>query len=168
MHRLYKFDFQYKPNPIEKDSYFIPSGYDSAATIKNFDTQGHLTMLYEDKVPYVKPKNIIKEDEVGCEDLNSFLGKIRLAPSRVRAAEHSSITDNDVKTRLNAGESPSVDNYATNVSEQSSSKNLFQRFKNYNSGTKTSSIDISNVKADKELLSNNTSSAIARSVKKLF
>jgi hypothetical protein len=58
---------------MDKDSYFIPTGYDSASVLKNFDIQNDLLLLYEERVPYVKPKNVIKEEEVVCEEVNAFL-----------------------------------------------------------------------------------------------
>lgn len=58
---------------MDKDSYFIPVGYDSLSLLRNFDMNNQLAMLYEDKVAYVKAKNVIKEEEVVCEDINVFL-----------------------------------------------------------------------------------------------
>jgi hypothetical protein len=58
---------------MDRDSYFVPAGYDSISILKSFDIQNELQYLYEDRVPYTKPKNVIKEEEVLCEDLNLFL-----------------------------------------------------------------------------------------------
>jgi hypothetical protein len=58
---------------MDRDSYFVPAGYDWISILKNFDIQNELQLLYEERVPYVKPKNVIKEEEVVCEDVNLFL-----------------------------------------------------------------------------------------------
>ena len=73
LHRIYKFDLRHRPNIMDRDSYFIPGGYDSLAVLKNFDMQNELSMLYEERVPPVKVKNLLKEDEIVCEDVNVFL-----------------------------------------------------------------------------------------------
>ena len=76
-HQLFHFDLTHKPNLIDKDAYFIPSGYDSLSALKNSDTQGFLEVLYDERIPPEKTKNVIKEEEIVCEDTNVFLGKLK-------------------------------------------------------------------------------------------
>jgi hypothetical protein len=61
---------------MDKDSYFIPAGYDSISLLKSTDVNQDLTIPFEERIPVIKPKNIIREEEVICEDINTFLGKI--------------------------------------------------------------------------------------------
>jgi hypothetical protein len=75
LHRLYKFDLPHRPNLMDKDAYFIPAGYDSLPLLRNNDVSNDLSKLYEERVPYVKPKNIVREEEIICEDLSTFLSK---------------------------------------------------------------------------------------------
>lgn len=65
----------------DKDSYFLPVGYDTLTILKGSDINGDLDKLYEERIPYVKPKNVMKEEEVVCQDISAFLSTIR--PSRV-------------------------------------------------------------------------------------
>ena len=36
-----------------------------------------LGKIYEDRIPVIKPKNIIKEQEVICEDITAYLNSVR-------------------------------------------------------------------------------------------
>ena len=49
-HRLFDFPLIKKPNLIEKDSYFIPAGFDSMGMLRDSDTQGDLKKTFEDEV----------------------------------------------------------------------------------------------------------------------
>lgn len=59
LHRIYNFDFLSKPNVIDKDCYFIPSGYDSSSVINGYDTIGDLEKLYEERIPKIKIKGAV-------------------------------------------------------------------------------------------------------------
>jgi len=108
LHRIYKFDLQHKPNIMDKDSYFIPSGYDSLSTLKSFDIQEHIQLLYDERVPFVKPKNVIKEEEVLCEDIVSFLNRIKdkgiKRPDRpiggITRENNQSMTEKEIRDNL--------------------------------------------------------------------
>ncbi len=67
----------HKPNTLDKDSYFIPGGYDSIGLLKGFDINNELSKIYEEKITTIKHKNIIKEQEIICEDLSIFLNAWR-------------------------------------------------------------------------------------------
>jgi hypothetical protein len=73
LHRIYKFEFRHKPNIMDKDAYFVPSGYDSLPVLKSFDIRNDLRTLYDERIYPVKQKSLLKEEEVTCEDLNLFL-----------------------------------------------------------------------------------------------
>ena len=89
LHRIYKFEFRHKANTMDKDSYFIPAGYDSTSVLKNFDIQNELGLLYEDRVPVVKPKNVINEEEITCEDVNVFLKRFVDKGQKIQSANQS-------------------------------------------------------------------------------
>lgn len=90
VHRLFGFDLTHRPNLSEKESYFIPAGYDSLSALKNSDTQNMLSILYDEKLPVVKPKTYVNEDEIVCEDTNVFLAKLKSErPSRGHIATGS-------------------------------------------------------------------------------
>ncbi len=73
LHRIYKFELRHKPNIMDKEAYFVPAGYDSLAVLKSFDIRNDLRTLYDERIYPVKQKNMLKEEEVVCEDLNLFL-----------------------------------------------------------------------------------------------
>ncbi len=56
LNRIYDFDFFYKPNLSDKDSYFVPSGYDSLPVLKGFDTNDDLSKDYDERIPPYKSK----------------------------------------------------------------------------------------------------------------
>ncbi len=64
------------PKP-EKDSFFIPAGYDSLTALKNSDTQNMLSVLYDERIAAPKEKGYINEEEIFCEETNTFLAKIK-------------------------------------------------------------------------------------------
>lgn len=45
--------------------------------LKGFDVNNDLAKIYEEKIPYIKPKNLVKEQEVICEDISVFLNQYR-------------------------------------------------------------------------------------------
>lgn len=73
LHRIYKFDFFSKINVIDKDSYFIPAGYDSSTVLASFDVIGDLGKLYSDRIAPVKSKSAYNEEEISCEETQIFL-----------------------------------------------------------------------------------------------
>lgn len=64
-------------NLTEKDSFFIPAGYDSLTALKNSDTQNMLSVLYDERIAAPKEKGYINEEEIFCEETNTFLAKIK-------------------------------------------------------------------------------------------
>lgn len=82
-------------------------------------------MLYEERVPVVKPKNVIKEEEVACEDTNAFFGKLKdkLKP---KAIDRSSVRMTDF-TETNGSTTTSGDGERSSLNTTDGSK------KDYNS-----------------------------------
>lgn len=142
LHRIYKFELRHKPNLFDKDSYFVPAGYDSAAMLKDFDMQEDLKLLYEERVPPVKPKNVYKEEEeVVCEDLNNFLGKFR--DKNRKQDRHisngygtNSMTETDLRTSLSDKKINREEYTSTSSAREKPSFDIF-----YGSN-KTSSVDV--------------------------
>ena len=90
VHRLFGFDLTHRPNLSEKESFFIPAGYDSLSALRNSDTQNMLNVLYDEKIPVVKPKTYVKEEEIVCEETNVFLARMKNErPSRGHIATAS-------------------------------------------------------------------------------
>jgi dynein light intermediate chain 1 len=56
LHRMYNFEFSHKPNIVDHDNYFIPSGYDSLSVLKGFDVTQDLEKLYDERIPKLKVK----------------------------------------------------------------------------------------------------------------
>ena len=75
-HTLFNFDLVHKSNMSDKNSYFIPSGYDRLSVLKSNDTQHDLDYEFTDKIKEEKEENII-EDEIKCENVSDFLKKVK-------------------------------------------------------------------------------------------
>lgn len=154
----------HKPNIMDKDSFFIPSGYDSLTTLKNFDINNHLAMLYEERVPYVKPKNVIKEEEIMCEDTQVFLGKYRTTKKTTafhaekshvqettteeRSSIQRGVTVNDVNTKEDLQK-----DYLSN-SNKANTKVDFGQFYGSNNTTKNPSLDLTSKPTTSTLTAN--------------
>ena len=61
---LFKFHLIHKPNLIDKDSFFIPSGYDSLDSLKLSDSLHYIDMLYEDRIQSEKDKSHSHRDNI--------------------------------------------------------------------------------------------------------
>lgn len=75
LHRIYKFEFTSKPNFVDKDLYFIPSGFDSDAILNSFDNNNELSKSYNERIVPSKSKQINNEEEIITEDTQQFLKK---------------------------------------------------------------------------------------------
>ena len=76
-HLLFNFDLMHKSNVIDRDSFFIPSGFDSLQTLKESDNNEYLKISYDEKIQKEAEKNIPIEAEIICEDTNAFLGNLK-------------------------------------------------------------------------------------------
>ena len=77
-HVLFNFELAHKPNFIEKEAYFIPSGYDDLKLLEsNPEIKKYLEESYETRIkPVTKEKQIVEED-IQCEDTNTFFESLR-------------------------------------------------------------------------------------------
>ena len=75
-HSLFNFDLVHKSNMIDKNSYFIPSGYDRLSVLKSNDAQHDLDYEYTDIIKEEKEEEKI-EDEFKCEKVSDFFQKVK-------------------------------------------------------------------------------------------
>ena len=73
---LYNCDLVHKANLIDKNSIFIPSGYDRLSVLKNNDTQKDLDYEFTDLIKEEKEEKKI-EDEITCEKMSDYLKKVK-------------------------------------------------------------------------------------------
>ena len=90
-HVLFNLDLVHKSNTTDKNSYFIPSGYDRLSVLKSNDTQNDLNHDYADQIKGEKEEDTKMEDEIKCEKLSDYLQKIK---SRAYKSRKSLIRDN--------------------------------------------------------------------------
>lgn len=76
-HTLFNFDLKHKPNLIDKEAYFVPSGYDNLTLLTSNDLQGCLDFIYKERIPPEKARTVLVEEEVICEDTYTFLAKLK-------------------------------------------------------------------------------------------
>ena len=76
LYSLFNYDLVHKPNMIDKNSFFIPSGYDRLSILKSNDTDHDLDYEFSDKIKEEK-EEIKIEDEVECEKSSDFLKKVK-------------------------------------------------------------------------------------------
>ena len=75
-HSLFNFDLVHKSNMIDKNSYFIPSGYDRLSVLKSNDSQHELDYEFTDIIKEEKEEEKI-EDEIKCEKVSDFFQKVK-------------------------------------------------------------------------------------------
>lgn len=102
---MFGFEFKHKPNIIEKDSYFIPAGYDSSPLLASYDLQGDLSKIFNEKISNVKQRQANNEDELVCEDVQNFLKKFYGLVG----------TNTKPKPGLDSQSKINTNNYATNT-----------------------------------------------------
>ena len=73
---LFNCDLVHKPNMIDKNSFFIPSGYDRLSVLKTNDTQNELDYEFTDIIKEEKEEEKI-EDEIKCEKVSDFFQKVK-------------------------------------------------------------------------------------------
>ena len=78
---LFNSDFIHRSNMKDKNSYFIPSGYDRFSILKNSDTQHYLDIEFSEMIK--NEEEIIlnndkeEEKEIQCEKVDDYLRKIK-------------------------------------------------------------------------------------------
>ena len=73
---LFNCDLVHKPNMIDKNSFFIPSGYDRLSVLKSNDTQNELDYEFTDIIKEEKEEKKV-EDEITCEKMSDYLKKVK-------------------------------------------------------------------------------------------
>ena len=109
---LFKFHLIHKPNLIDKESFFIPSGYDSLDSLKLSDSLHYIDMLYEDRIQSEKIKPSIEEEEIICEDTNVFFGKLQSEKEKshshreniIKKKIPSELNNNNIVNNINKNE----------------------------------------------------------------
>ena len=78
-HTIFNFQLANKPNLIDKEAYFIPAGSDDNTELENEPVYKEFLMkTYEKEIENpTQKKNIVAENDVTCEDTNSFLREIK-------------------------------------------------------------------------------------------
>ena len=72
-HILFNFELVHKPNFIEKEAYFIPSGYDDLNLLNsNEEIKKYLEESYEEKIKNELNEKKTTEEDIQCEDTNTF------------------------------------------------------------------------------------------------
>ena len=61
LYSLFNYDLVHKPNMIEKNSFFIPSGYDRLSILKSNDTEHDLDYEFSDKIKEENPAISLKK-----------------------------------------------------------------------------------------------------------
>lgn len=137
-----------KPNTLDKDSYFIPAGYDSLTLLKGSDISNDLSKLYEDRIQTPKQKNILKEQEVQCEDISIFLNawrdnrKVLYQSNATDYASNPSLNgiDEKGKKKLDLLQGIRKQDYSSNANGTSNDENSI-RSNNYESTDIKSKVD---------------------------
>ena len=89
-HSLFNYDLVYRPNMIDKNSFFIPAGYDRLSILKSSDTQSDLDYEFTDIIKEEKEDEEMIEDEILCENMSDFLKKVK---ERVYKSRKSMLRD---------------------------------------------------------------------------
>lgn len=112
-----------------------------------------LAKIYEERIPEIKPKNLVKEQEVICEDISAILNSIRDNKKIGNSSDYNSnsisaalddkgkkklellsgIRKQDYNTSVNTNSSVGNNNFNTNInanfdSNDNKAKNDFQKF----------------------------------------
>ena len=118
-HILFNFDLVHKPNLNDKEAYFIPSGYDNLDLLNSNDEQkNYLKETYEKKITLTMKKNI-QEEDIQCEDTNTFFESLKKLGVKGKDKGDSKNTISSTnsfvehkKNNLNLGD---MRNYETNI-----------------------------------------------------
>lgn len=158
-HRIYKFSFRNKSNIIDKESYFIPAGFDSNALLISNDIQGDLNKLFNEKISNMKTKNLVSDEELVCEDAQSFLKKFygfsstnKAKPNNQEATEKQKLNLNNYSTNTNEDNSKSISNNMSTGKIQTNYKELYNtNNENKNNGDTINKEDIMNKIKNQEM-----------------
>lgn len=152
-HILFRFDLIHKPNLIDKEAYFIPSGYDDLSSLNtNYSDEE-----YEKKItPVVRPSKI--EEDIQCEDTNIFFESLKDlgVKGKDKFMAKNRISSPFVELKKNSV--VDLKNYETNIiGGRGSIMNLDEKEKKYEDKRKAIKAQISNnpLNSNKEIQSKN-------------
>ena len=110
---LFNFDLTHKPNVIDKEAYFIPSGYDNLELLQsNEEKKNYLNESYEEKITPIE-KKIVPEEDIQCEDTNAFFESLKQLG--VKDASKSNKLSSFSEYKKNNFDITDTKNYETNV-----------------------------------------------------
>lgn len=147
-HCLFNFDMTHLPNLIDKEAYFIPTGYDSFELLQQSDPEKLLDILFEERIPYQKIQDTKVEEEETCEDTNTFFGNLKKEKDLNKMNKSHIANKEEIKTSINLA------NYGTEMPGNSRPSKLdnissFSRFLKKKDDKKESKV-IMPVKQEKE------------------
>jgi len=145
LHRVYNFDFTIRPNLIDKDSYFIPAGYDSTPVLNSFDLQGDLSKIYNERISNLEKKKNEEEKEIICDDTQKFLKKFYGENATQKAINPRNLMENVQKDK---------NNYATNQPSMTKEDSKKQLIKNISQGKFNSNIEHKDTASKEEMAAN--------------
>lgn len=99
--------------------------------LKGFDINNELSKIYEERIPAIKQKNIIKEQEVICEDMSVFLNAWRdnkkssfLSNTEYGSNPNGVYLDDKGKKKLDLLQGIRKQDYLSNSASSSSTTNV--------------------------------------------
>ena len=122
---------------MDKEAYFIPSGYDSLPLLQSNDEEKKcLNKEYEEKIiqPIVKITES-KEEDIQCEDTNTFFEKLKelgvKGKDKILAGNKLGGTGSFIEYNKNNFGLPDMRNYETNIPSTRKGMNLDDKDKKY-------------------------------------
>ena len=125
-HTLFNFDLIYKPNLADIETYYIPAGYDNLTLLKSNDEQKqYLNEPYEKRITPVI-KKIIQEEDIQCEDTNTFFESLKQLGVKGKDTGKNKLTSTSsfVETKKANIGLPDIRNYETNISSSRNQNGL--------------------------------------------
>ena len=127
---LFNCDLVHKPNMIDKNSFFIPSGYDRLSVLKSNDSQNDLDYEYTDVIKEEKEEKLKEENEIKCEKVSDYLKKVKDRTYKSR----KSMIRNDLQSGKSILQGIKELNQKNEIANKEKDKNLekvdkFQKFR---------------------------------------
>ena len=99
-HILFNFELAHKPNFIEKEAYFIPSGYDNLNLLNsNEEIKKYLKETYEEIIRNESNEKTIMEEDIQCEDTNTFFEILKKYGVKDKKGEMNNETKKEEKDK---------------------------------------------------------------------
>ena len=116
-HILFNFQLSNKPNLIDKEAIFIPSGSDDLSQLnEDISLSEYLTKSFEKEIETpISKKNIVTEGDVVCEDTNAFLKEIKIKTGHIEKSLRSSLPSSSFAPRNKNMAIGETNNFYTNA-----------------------------------------------------